>query len=563
MAKILVTSALPYINGIKHLGNLIGSMLPADVYSRFMRQNGHDVLYICATDEHGTPAELAAKKKNQEVNEFCKEQHEIQADIYRRFAMSFDYFGRSSSKQNLELTQHIAKKLEENGYIEEKTIKQVYSIDDERFLPDRYIVGTCPHCGYEAARGDQCEHCTKLLDPTDLIEPRSAISGSTKLEVRESKHLFLSLPKLEGKISDWIDEQEEWPILVTSIAKKWIKEGLRERCITRDLSWGVPVDREGFEGKVFYVWFDAPIEYMAATKEWADKDPENRNWKDWWYNADDVHYVQFMAKDNIPFHTIIFPSSIIGTEEPWKQVDYIKGFNWLTFYGGKFSTSSNRGIFTNQALEEFPADYWRYWLMANAPESSDSSFTFDSFTGVVNKDLNDTLGNFINRVLKMTKSKFGSEIPAGGEIGEAEKELATILDTRIADYKKYMESMQYRKATAELRAIWTEGNNYLAHAAPWVVIKEDKDKAACILRTAINVIRLYAILSWAVIPETCKKIMEGLNLDTEQPDWINKPAIEELQILPAGHAFAVPEQLFNKITPEQTEELTERYCGEI
>ena len=283
MTKYLITSALPYINGIKHLGNLVGSMLPADVYARFLRQKGEEVLYICATDEHGTPAELAALEKNQDVETFCTEQHEVQKDIYSRFHLSFDHFGRSSSAQNTELTQHFCKKLMENGFVEERTIKQVYSVDDGRFLPDRYIVGTCPLCGYEAARGDQCENCTRVLDPTDLINPRSAVSGSSNLEIKDSKHLFLKLPALESRLSAFIDEHEaEWPLVVTSIARKWLKEGLRERCITRDLKWGIPVPVEGFEGKVFYVWFDAPIEYIGSTAEWAEKDPENRDWKSWW-----------------------------------------------------------------------------------------------------------------------------------------------------------------------------------------------------------------------------------------------------------------------------------------
>lgn len=562
MAKILITSALPYINGIKHLGNLVGSMLPADVYARFMRQTGHDVLYICATDEHGTPAELAALERGQDVETFCGEQHEIQKGIYDQFNISFDFFGRTSREQNIKLTQHMAEKLAENGYIEERVIKQVYSVDDGRFLPDRYIVGTCPKCGYDGARGDQCESCTSVLDSTDLIDPRSAVSGGTNLEVRESKHLFLKLPELADKVQAWVDTKADWSPLVSSIAQKWLKEGLRERCITRDLSWGVPVASEGFEGKVFYVWFDAPIGYMSATKEWADEDPDNRSFEDWWYDADDVRYVQFMAKDNIPFHTITFPASQIGTGEPWKMVDDLKGFNWLTFYGGKFSTSSKRGIFTNQALEEFPADYWRYWLMANAPESADSSFTFDSFAGAVNKDLNDTLGNFVNRVLKMTQSKFSPELPAGGDFGAEEDVLFKNLDERIAAYKGHLEKMEYRKAMAELRAIWVEGNNYLTEAAPWTVIKTDEARAACILRTAINLIRLYADLSYIIIPASAAKMREALGLSPEQPVFPTGSAKEELQTLKAGHAFTVPDPIFTKIMPDQVEALVEKYGGE-
>ncbi len=272
MAKVLITSALPYINGIKHLGNLIGSMLSADVYARFMRATGNEVLFICATDEHGTPAEIAALEAGMPVEEYCAKQHDIQAAIYRDFALSFDYFGRSSSPQNHELTNHFYHRLDDAGFIEERTLPQVYSVDDGRFLPDRYIIGTCPHCGYANARGDQCENCTRLLEPTDLKEARSAISGSKNLEVRQTKHLFLKLPLLADRVEEWIDSRKDWPLLVSSIAKAWLKEGLQDRGITRDLKWGVPVDRPGFEGKVFYVWFDAPIEYIGATREWADAD---------------------------------------------------------------------------------------------------------------------------------------------------------------------------------------------------------------------------------------------------------------------------------------------------
>ena len=339
MKRYLITSALPYINGIKHLGNLVGSMLPADVYARYLRLRGHEVLYICATDEHGTPAELAAQEAGLSVEEFCAQQHELQARIYAGFGLSFDYFGRSSSLQNCQLTQHFGNRLADQGLIEERVVKQLYSREEGRFLPDRYVVGTCPHCGYEAARGDQCENCTRLLDPTDLIDPHSAVSGSRDLEVRDSKHLFFRQSQLAPRLRDWIGSRDGWPRLTTSIALKWLDEGLEDRGITRDLTWGVPVARKGFENKVYYVWFDAPIEYIGATKEWADAAPDGHDWKSWWYDPTDVEYVQFMAKDNIPFHTIMFPAMIMGTAEPSKLADYIKVFNWLNYYWGKFSTS--------------------------------------------------------------------------------------------------------------------------------------------------------------------------------------------------------------------------------
>ncbi len=291
--RYLITSALPYINGVKHLGNLIGSMLPADVYARYLRARQRDVLFICATDEHGTPAELAASEARLEVSEYCRRMHALQAELCRRFDLSFDHFGRSSSPQNHDLTQQFARDLVGNGSLQERVTRQVYSLEDKRFLPDRYIVGTCPYCGYDAARGDQCESCTRLLDPAELLQPRSAISGSRDLEVRDSRHLFLLLSQIQQDIRAWVEQQSTWSVLARSIAFKWLDEGLQDRCITRDLEWGVPVPFPGLEGKVFYVWFDAPIEYIAATKEWADALPAQRDWKSWWYDASDVRYVQF------------------------------------------------------------------------------------------------------------------------------------------------------------------------------------------------------------------------------------------------------------------------------
>ncbi|MFC6065060.1 methionine--tRNA ligase [Streptomyces ochraceiscleroticus] len=568
MARHLITSALPYINGIKHLGNMVGSMLPADVYSRYLRQRGHDVLYICATDEHGTPAELAAKAAGQSVDAFCAEQHDAQKAIYDGFGLAFDHFGRSSSPENVELTQHFARKLHENGFIEERAIRQVYSNADERFLPDRYIVGTCPHCGYDKARGDQCENCTRVLDPTDLIDARSAISGSSDLEVRETKHLFLLQSKLQGEVEKFIDETgEEWPTLASSIARKWLTEGLHDRAITRDLDWGVPVPADVWpdlaaEGKVFYVWFDAPIEYIGSTKEWADVDPENRDWKSWWYEADDVRYTEFMAKDNVPFHSVMFPATQLGTREPWKKVDFLKAFNWLNYYGGKFSTSQRRGIFTDAALELLPADYWRYFLIANAPESDDTSFTWELFSSSVNKDLADTLGNFVNRVLSFSRKRFGDEVPAGAEAGEAEAKLGEDIARLLAEYEGHMEALQFRKAAASLRALWSTGNSYLEEKAPWLEIKTDKDAAALTLRTAMNLIHLYSVISEPFIPSSAKAMRGAFALDGDTALWITPDEARSLSAVPAGTPFTVPPVLFAKITEDDLTSYKDRFGGE-
>ncbi|NWG46222.1 MAG: methionine--tRNA ligase [Alphaproteobacteria bacterium] len=573
MSRILITSALPYVNGVKHLGNLAGSMLPADVFARFCRACGHETLAICATDEHGTPAELAAAEAGEEVAAFCARWHERQRELGEAFGLSWDHFGRTSSPQNHAFTQHLADRLDANGYIEERTIRQVYSLEDERFLPDRYVVGTCPHCGYDRARGDQCENCTRVLDPTDLLEPRSAISGLTRLEVRESRHLYLLQSKLVDRLRQWIGSQTEWPHLVTSIALKWLDEGLQDRGITRDLKWGVPVAHdgkwEGLAGKVFYVWFDAPIGYIGATKEWADLDPKARDWERWWRlgkGADAVRYVQFMGKDNVPFHTVGFPATLLGSGEDWKLVDVIKGVNWLTYYGGKFSTSQRRGVFMDQALEVLPADYWRYYLTANAPEGSDSSFTWEHFAATVNKDLADVLGNFVNRLLKFSTARFGETVPAGGAPGPEEAALLPALAARMAAYKGHLEAIELRKAMGELRAIWVLGNEYLARAAPWVAIKTDPERAAIIIRTGINLARLMALLSWPVIPGTAERILAAV--DPALADraggivrWPSGSIEDEMSRLGPGAPIAVPGLLFRKLDPEEVAALEARFGG--
>lgn len=576
MARHLITSALPYINGIKHLGNMVGSMLPADVYARYLRLRGHEVLYICATDEHGTPAELAAKAAGLPVDEYCARQHDAQKAVYDGFGLAFDYFGRTSSRQNIEITQHIARRLKEHGFIEERSTRQVYSLADGRFLPDRYIVGTCPHCGYEGARGDQCENCTRVLDPTDLLDARSAVSGSTDLEVRETSHLFLQQSKLQHEVESFVEATgAKWPTLASSIARKWLTEGLHDRAITRDLEWGVPVPADAWadlaaEGKVFYVWFDAPIGYIGATKEWADAAGagEDRDWRAWWHGVDDaVRYTQFMAKDNVPFHTVMFPATLLGTREPWKKVDYVKAFNWLTYYGGKFSTSQNRGIFADAALELLPADYWRYFLMASAPESDDASFSWELFASVVNKDLADTLGNFVHRVLSFSRRRFGDEVPAGHAAGEPERRLGEEVARLLAEYEEHLEALQFRKAAFALRALWSAGNSYLEEKAPWLEIKTSKEAAALTLRTAMNLIHLYAVVSEPVIPFTAAAMRQIFALPVTSPagpgqTWVSGEQARALDAVPAGTVVMVPPVLFTKITEEDLAAYRERFGGE-
>ncbi|MFT4700520.1 MAG: methionyl-tRNA synthetase [Yoonia sp.] len=567
MARHLITSAIPYINGIKHLGNLVGSQLPADLFARYLRSRGHEVLFLCATDEHGTPAELAAAKAGKPVADYCAEMHDVQAEIAKGFRLSFDHFGRSSSPQNHALTQAFAGRLAEMNLIREVTEDQVYSLTDGRFLPDRYIEGTCPNCGFDSARGDQCDNCTKQLDPTDLINAHSTISGATDLEVRTTKHLYLRQSELKVTLADWIESKKDWPILTTSIAKKWLTDGdgLRDRGITRDLDWGIPVkngteDWPGMEGKVFYVWFDAPIEYIACAQEWVDAG-KGTDWESWWRTdkgADNVTYTQFMGKDNVPFHTLSFPATIMGVDQDWKLVDYIKSFNYLNYDSGQFSTSRGRGIFMDQALELLPSDYWRWWLLSHAPESSDAEFTWEQFQADANKDLSDVLGNFVSRITKFCRSKFSEAVPEGIAMGAAEDQLIADLTTRLKAYEGFMDAIEVRKAAAELRGIWVLGNEYLQANAPWTAFKTDPETAAMQVRVGLNLIRLYAVLSEPFIPDASAAMLAAMK--TEDASWPTDIAAA-LNVLPASHVFEVPDNLFRKITDDEREEWAERFAG--
>ena len=574
--RTLITSALPYINGIKHLGNLVGSQLPADVYARFCRATGHEVMFICATDEHGTPAEIAAQNADQDVAEYCQQMHAKQAELAKWFNISFDHFGRSSSPENHRLTQHFATVLEENGMIEMVSEKQIYSPTDGRFLPDRYIEGTCPDCGYEEARGDQCENCTKQLNPTDLLDARSKISGATNLEVRETNHLYLKQSLKKDDLDEWIGAKTHWPLLTTSIAKKWLHDGdgLRDRGITRDLNWGVPVCKiiddkpvawAGMEGKVFYVWFDAPIAYIAATAEAGD-------WQRWWrtdMGAGDVNYVQFMGKDNVPFHTLSFPACLMGSGEDWKQVDYIKAFNYLNFNGGQFSTSKGRGVFMDDARDTgIPSDCWRWWLMSNVPEGNDSEFTWESFQQTVNKDLSDVLGNFVSRVTKFCDSKWGCIVPPTWNYeGKADEVLLISgLSPQIGYYEQCLKNMEFRKATKELREIWARGNEYLQNREPWKLYKYDREMAGTVIHLALNLVVLYANLSRPFIPNTAAKIDRAMITNPSWPkmtnkyEWSREPLFD-ITPLGVGHKFDLPENLFEKITDMEIVSLSQKFSG--
>ncbi|TCV94454.1 methionyl-tRNA synthetase [Biostraticola tofi] len=557
MNKVLITSALPYINGTKHVGNLIGSMLPADFYARFQRQQGKEVLYICGTDEHGTPAELGAQAAGLNIEQYCQQNHCLQRDIYRSFDISFDYFGRTSTKMNRKCTQEIFARLNDHGYIFEKSIKQYYSSIDKRFLPDRYIEGTCPRCHYTDARGDQCDKCGALLSPEELLSPRSALSGSTDLQQIAGNHLFFDLGLLEPQLKSWISNQDGWPPLVRGIANQWLKEGLKARCITRDLHWGVPVPLPAYHDKVFYVWFDAPMGYISMTQEWAAANGWPESWQAWWLAPEDVNLVQFMAKDNVPFHTLFWPAMLKGSGQDWLSASYIKGVNWLTYEGDKFSTSRRRGVFTDKALELFPADYWRYGLFAMIPESSDADFSFQAFAQIINKDLADSLGNFINRTFKIIENHFGGILPAGFLLDDR---LRQDIGLQVKSYLTQMEEIQFRKTGHHIRKMWDIGNEYISQAQPWQVLKTDRPQVIHILKNCLYLLNIFSCALAPIIPALAGRIRQALALQqTPFPSlesamdahWLDKEIHLDLQV----------DCLVKKIPPERVEALTAAFSG--
>jgi len=533
-------------------------LLPADAYARFLRREGEEVLFICATDEHGAPAEIAAREAGMDVQTYCDLQHGIQRRIYERFGIAFDFFGRSSSPENQELTQLIFQQLETHGWIDERVVEQTYSRIDARFLADRYIVGMCPHCGYTAARGDQCEHCTRLLVPSDLICPRSAISGADDLELRTTRELVLRLSAMSDIVSEWVTKhQATWPPLTRQIAWKWLDEGLRDRSITRDLSWGIRVPRVGFEDKVFYVWFDAPIAYIATTRQWAVSRGTPGEWESWWVDAGDVEYTQFMGKDNVPFHTVMFPAMLLGASRQWTTATTIKSVHWLDYYGGKFSTSRRRGVFTDQALELYPADYWRYFLLTQMPETADTSFTWELFADTINKDLAGMFGNFVNRVLRWCVSQFGAVVPHGGMSGGREERLYSDCADTISRFRVSMRSLELRRATRDLRGLWSLANHYIQECAPWRLVRSDPDAAAMVIRTCLDLVRILAITCDIIMPTTARTVMNALHLTPIEREVPLSHVLDHP--LPEGRIFDVIEPLIGKITTDDVVRLRRQF----
>jgi len=546
--KYLITSALPYVNGELHLGHLIGCWLPSDVYARFCRAVGRDVLYIGGADEHGTPAMVGAQKENMSVKEYNDKYYEKHLRAVSDFNLSFDNYGRTHTDLQEKLIHDLFTRLDTSGLIQERETVQPYSVDDNMFLTDRQLVGTCPKCGYDKARGDQCDKCGSIYEATELLNPKSTISGSSNIENRPTKNLFFLASKVEGIWKKWLSEHApKWSKTASAIAKGWANEGLRDTSITRDLSWGIPVNKPGYENKVFYVWFDAPWGYVSISQA------ANKDWATWWKNPD-CHYAQFMGKDNVKFHAVFFPEQQLAMNDNWKTVDLLKSMNFLNFAGGKFSKSEGRGIFLDQAIDIAPSDYWRYTLLASAPETDDTDFTIARFADIVNKDLNGMLGNFVSRVCKMSAKHFGNNVPKAGNLGS---DLVKQLNEKLNDLTNSLDKCEFRDAVFALRSLWAIGNEYMSTKEPWALVKDGKmDEAGYVLNTCFQLIDFYARISAPFIPDTAEK-MQNIFIEKHDLSW---PKQFEARIKD-GTEFVIPENLFERIDDERVKELTSKYAS--
>ena len=545
--KYLITSALPYVNNNLHIGHLVGCWLPSDVYARFCRAKGRDVLYVCGADEHGTTSEVGALKENMPVEEYVDKYRAAHEQSVRDFNLSFDIYGRTHTKLHEELIQKLFQRLQEKNMLVEKVAMQPFSVKENMFLADRFVVGTCPRCGFDKAYGNECGNCSATLEPDQLINPRSAINPDSPVEMRETKHLYFKLSEMGDKLRQWINSRIGWPKTALAIANKWLDEGLQDSPITRDIKWGIPVNKPGYENKVFYVWFDAPWGYVSISQY------ANENWADWWHGGDDVYYAQFMAKDNISFHSIFFPAQELAMDDNWKTVDLLKGLNFLNFNGAKISKSTGNGIFLNDAIKEAPADAWRYALMASAPETDDTDFTIERFADIVNKDLNGMLGNFVSRVCKLTQKNFGNNVPA---TTEKNTELKAKLDAKLADLTNALDACEFRNAIAALRGMYAIGNEYMTRMEPWTLVKNgDMTGAGNVLNECFQMIDLFARVSAPIIPDTAKKMQ---NIFAQKHDMVWPTEYEHR--IENNAEFAVPDNLFNRIDDDTVKALTNKYC---
>lgn len=546
-SKVLITAALPYANGPIHLGHLAGAYLPADCYARFCRLNGLATLFICGSDEYGTAivhgAELAKRTPQEQVDLF----HQINSDLFKKLAIQFDHYSRTTSKYHAPFVQEFFLQLLKNGYIETKETMQLFSLAENRFLADRFVVGTCPKCGFEEARGDECTKCGASYESTDLKNPKSKITGS-KLTLKQTTHWFLKCDLFKERLTDWL-KGLDWKPNVKNFIEPYIQD-LRERAITRDMNWGVPIPLPNSEGKVLYVWFDAPVGYISGTAEYFSEKGNPDGWKDFWFDKD-TKYVQFIGKDNIVFHAVIFPAMIMGQDLPYKIVDELPANEFLNLEGKKFSKSSGWYIDLADFLTRYPAEVIRYTIAANAPESQDSEFTFKDFQMRVNTELVGKFGNFIHRTLTFIWDRMDRAIPKCHDLSEIDKEFLVNIEAIVIDAKHSYEKFRLRKAAACIMELSALANVYFDQKKPWALLK-DKEKIAELetaLYCSLQAIKSLSLISFPIMPETAEKIRKLLGFTTslESIAW-NIAMKEELE---AGKNILEPHTLFTKIEDAQ------------
>lgn len=552
--NILITSALPYVNNVPHLGNIVGSVLSADIFARYCKARNYNTLFVCGTDEYGTATETKALEEGVTPRELCDKYHEIHSNVYKWFQIGFDYFGRTTTQQQTEIAQEIFKKLNDNDYLEEQTMKQLYCPVHKSFLADRYVEGECPKCHYEDARGDQCDKCGSLLDSFELINPRCKLDNATP-EVRFSDHIFLSLDKLEGRIKEWVDQSSKegnWSKNSRTITNSWLKDGLNPRCITRDLVWGTPVPLEKYNDKVLYVWFDATIGYVSITANYT------KDWAKWWKNPENVKLYQFMGKDNVPFHTVIFPGSQLGTGDVWTMLHHLNTTEYLQYEGGKFSKSRGVGVFGNNAQDSgVSASVWRYYLASVRPESSDSHFSWDDFVARNNSELLANLGNFVNRLIKFVNAKYNGVVP-NYDIKNLPgfESLKKDINEILTNYINEMEQAHERRGLELAMSLSARGNQFLQeNKLDNTLFSEQPDKADAVVGVGLNIIYAVASIILPFIPETAETIFRMLNA----------PALKidnefHLAIL-SGHNINKAEYLFQRIDEKQIQQWREKYGG--
>lgn len=548
---ILVTSALPYANGPLHLGHLAGAYLPADIYVRYQRLQQRNVLYICGTDEHGVAITIAAEKQNKTPQAVADYYHALIRDALAGVGMSFDMFSRTTEPVHAEQTQEFFLRLLAQGLVVEKSERQFYCVPCKRFLPDRYVEGTCPHCGKPGARGDQCENCGKWIEQLQLVEPRCVVCGA-RPEIRETRHFYIPLGKFQDRLRAWLDTKTNWRENVRNFCYGWLKEGLEDRAITRDLAWGVPVPHPGYEGKVLYVWFDAPIGYISATRVWARQIGQPEAWKDYWLNPN-TKLVHFIGKDNIVFHAIVWPAMLMGQEGYVLPAD-IPANEFLNFEGHKFSKSRGIGVLLHEYLEKFPPDPLRYAIAANMPESKDTDFFWKDFQTRNNSELADILGNFINRTLTFAQRYFDNHVPPAQELQEPDRRMLALLqawpDKLAAAYENY----EIRRATKELMDLAREANKYFNDEEPWRTLKQDRGRCATTIHVCLQVCKALAVLMSPTLPFSAARAwrMLGLPGEVTKQVWRKTP----IEPFPPHHRLGTPEILFTKIedkdiAPEQ------------